>query len=84
MRSQLENQKKMKLNVWSENGHIFCLEEGDLKPFDMQTHVDEHNASEYLAQEFESLTEAGYEIIIGKPDILSEKWIIEGEVVHDD
>ena len=80
MRCQLANQKK--INVWSEQGFVFCMEDGDIEPYEMDIHTTEQGANELLNAEFDSYKLAGYEVVIGKPKVVKEDFILEGEIVN--
>ncbi len=70
---------KRKIYVWSEGGDIFCMEDGDLEPFDLDTNVYDVDADDYITAEMEGLQAGGYKIEIGRPPGLTDDWQIQME-----
>jgi hypothetical protein len=74
------DKRELIVHVWSENGDIYYMENGDYAPFSLDTNIYDSDANQYLNEEIANLKESGYEIIIGRPKYLTDNWIIDKDL----
>jgi hypothetical protein len=77
-------EKERILWIWSEGGDVYCLEEGDSKPHDLQIHLYEKDANYKIHIQLADLVEGGYKIEIGRPAILKDDWLIDMAIKKGD